>query len=51
MRVLLIGVATHASVIGEGCGGTSIVVVLTLTHGHTAVRGHRTGSNNPGVED
>ena len=28
-----------------------IVVVLTLTHGRNAGRGHRTGSNNSGVED
>ena len=28
-----------------------VVVVLTLTHRHNAVRGHRTGSNNSGVED
>ena len=27
------------------------VVVLTLTHGCNAVRGHRTGSNNSGAED
>ena len=26
-------------------------VVLTLTHGYNAVRGHRTGSNNSGAED
>ena len=25
-----------------------VVVVLTLTHGYNAVRGHRTGSNNSG---
>ena len=28
-----------------------VVVVLTLTHGYNAVRGHRTGSNNSGAED
>ena len=26
-------------------------VVLTLSHRYNAVRGHRTGSNNSGVED
>ena len=30
---------------------TIVVVVLTLTHGYNAVRGHRTGSNNSGAED
>ena len=28
-----------------------VVVVLTFTDGYNAVRGHRTGSNNSGVED
>ena len=28
-----------------------IVVLLTLTHGYNAVRGHRTGSTNSGAED
>ena len=28
-----------------------VVVVLTLTHGYNAVRGHRTGPNNSGAED
>ena len=28
-----------------------VVVVLTVTHGYNAVRGHRTGSNNSGAED
>ena len=28
-----------------------VVVILTLTHRYDAVRGHRTGSNNSGVED
>ena len=28
-----------------------LVVVLTLTHRHNEVRGHRTGSNNSGAED
>ena len=28
-----------------------VVVVLTLTHGYNAVRGHRTGSNNSGAEN
>ena len=28
-----------------------VVVGLTLTHRYNAVRGHRTGSNNSGVED
>ena len=28
-----------------------VVVVLTLTRRYNAVRGHRTGSNNSGVED
>ena len=27
------------------------VVVLALTHRYNAVRGHRTGANNSGVED
>ena len=27
------------------------VVVLTLSHGYNAVRGHRTGSNNSGMEN
>ena len=27
------------------------VIVLTLTHGYNAVRGHRTGSNNSGAEE
>ena len=29
----------------------AVVVVLALTHGYNAVRGHRTGSNNAGAED
>ena len=28
-----------------------VVLVLALTHGYNAVRGHRTGSNNSGAED
>ena len=28
-----------------------VVVVLTLSHGYNAVRGHRTGSRNSGAED
>ena len=28
-----------------------VVVVHTLTYRYNAVRGHRTGSNNSGVED
>ena len=28
-----------------------VVVVLTVTHGYNAGRGHRTGSNNSGAED
>ena len=28
-----------------------VFVVLTLSHGYNAVRGHRTGSNNSGAED
>ena len=28
-----------------------VVVVLTLSHGYNAVRGHRTGSNDSGAED
>ena len=28
-----------------------VIVVVTLTHRYNAVRGHRTGSNNSGVED
>ena len=28
-----------------------VVVVLTLTHRYNAVRGHRAGPNNSGVED
>ena len=28
-----------------------VYVVLTITHGYNAVRGHRTGSNNSVVED
>ena len=31
--------------------GYNVVVVLTLTHRHNAVRGSRTGSNNSRVED
>ena len=31
--------------------GICHVAVLTLTHGYNTVRGHRTGSNNSGVED
>ena len=33
------------------CTLCSTAVVLTLTHRHNAVRSHRTGSNNFGVED
>ena len=28
-----------------------VVVVLTLTHGYNAVRGHKTGSNNSGAKN
>ena len=31
--------------------GKTVVVVLTLTHGYNAVRGHGTGSGNSGVDD
>ena len=29
----------------------AVVVVLALTHGYNAVRGHRTDSNNSGAEN
>ena len=29
----------------------NVGVVLTLTHGYNAVRGHRTGSNTSGAEE
>ena len=40
--------------VARDAGGFSyigVVVVITLTHRYNAVRGHRTGSNNSGVED